>query len=205
MMTRLGLAAVFAVTAWISIHAAPALATNIYKVVDEDGNVTFTDRQPAPGAKPLKLRELSVIPRPEYAPRPNSVQPSASPAETPSAAVVEQQQGPTLAELRSRFRNFRLVSPAEEQTFTGTANIATIAWDTGAPLLPGMTVRAYVDDQPLAPTTSDVVATERLNRGTHTARADLLSAQGEVVASAGPVTFFMFQASRLFPARRAGG
>jgi hypothetical protein len=204
MMTRLGLAAVFAVTAWISIHAAPALATNIYKVVDENGNVTFTDRQPEPGAKPLDLRELSVIPRPEYAPRPASPQPAPSATES-TPAPVEEQQGPTLAELRSRFRDFRLVSPAEEQTFTGTANIASIAWDTGTPLLPGMTVRAYVDDQPLAPTTSDVIVTERLDRGTHTARADLLSPQGEVIASAGPVTFFMFQASRLFPARRAGG
>ena len=34
---------------------------NIYKIVDEDGNVTFTDQVPSDGTAPMALPELSVI------------------------------------------------------------------------------------------------------------------------------------------------
>ena len=37
------------------------LAQPIYKVVDEDGNVTFTDQKPDPGAEPIELPEVNVI------------------------------------------------------------------------------------------------------------------------------------------------
>ena len=33
----------------------------IYKVVDEHGNVTFTDQRPSSGAQPMDLPPLSVI------------------------------------------------------------------------------------------------------------------------------------------------
>ncbi len=33
----------------------------IYKVVDKDGNVTFTDQRPGAGAEPMDLPPLSVI------------------------------------------------------------------------------------------------------------------------------------------------
>jgi hypothetical protein len=183
------------------IGTPPAWAVNIYKIVDEEGNVIYTDQPPAPGAQPLNLRELSVVPRPEYAPPPGTT--AAPGSDEPSAQAKP--EVPSLLELRRRYSDFRLVSPAPDQTFTGTANLATIAWDTGLSLLPGMAVRVYVDDEPMEPTTSDVIATERLDRGTHTTNAELLGPSGEVVATAGPVTFYMFQASALFPARRGGG
>ena len=33
----------------------------IYKIVNPDGSVTFTDQRPAPGAEPLNLPPLSVV------------------------------------------------------------------------------------------------------------------------------------------------
>ena len=41
--------------------AATAWSGEIYKVVDKDGNVTFTDQSPGDGSQPMNLPELSVI------------------------------------------------------------------------------------------------------------------------------------------------
>ena len=38
----------------------------VYKVVDEDGNVTYTDQAPGDGSQPIELRPISVIEAPTY-------------------------------------------------------------------------------------------------------------------------------------------
>ena len=42
------------------------VGAQVYKVVDEDGNVTFTDQAPADGSKPVELPPISVIEAPKY-------------------------------------------------------------------------------------------------------------------------------------------
>ncbi len=52
----------------ISLTLTTAVAyAEIYKSVDENGNVVFTDRPPTPGAQPMELRGLTVVPVPEPA------------------------------------------------------------------------------------------------------------------------------------------
>ncbi len=55
----------------ILMACSMAMATNamwvdVYKVVDEDGNVTYTDKPPKDGSGPIKLAPLSVIETPTY-------------------------------------------------------------------------------------------------------------------------------------------
>ena len=52
----------------------------IYKVVDEDGNVTFTDQKPSSNAEPVDLPPLSVIKTDTPPPSP-SLEPAAAPEE----------------------------------------------------------------------------------------------------------------------------
>lgn len=167
--------------------AAPASATDIYKTVDENGQVIYTDRPPTPDAEPISLRELSVVEAPSYAP--------------PQRERAEQQPDDQMSinELRLMYRDFKLVSPAPEQNFWGTGQVATIAWDAGAPLETGMSVVFFVNGEAVTDaTTSSTFNTEPMDRGEHTARVDLLGPNNQVVASAGPVTFFVKQNSRLF-------
>ena len=56
------LTAAFAVGA-----ATPVAAQDIYKYVDENGQLVFTDRPPTPDSEPITLRELSVVEAPTYA------------------------------------------------------------------------------------------------------------------------------------------
>ena len=161
------------------------LAADIYRTVDENGNVVYTDRPPTPDAKPITLRELSIVERPEY---------SAPTRTAPSEA--EEADEMTMNQLRRRYREFRLVSPSPDQNFWGTSNIATLAWDAGASLMEGMSVVFYVDDQPSEPTRAATFTTPRLDRGEHVARADLVDAGNRVIASADPVVFHIKQQQR---------
>lgn len=167
--------------------AAPAGATDIYKTVDENGQVIYTDRQPSPDAQPISLRELSIVEAPSYAPTRRS-----QPDSDPEPQV-------TMNELRLMYRDFKLVSPAPEQNFWGTGQVATIAWDAGAPLEDGLSVVYFVNGEAVTdPTTASTFSTEPMDRGEHTARVDLIGPNNQVIASAGPVTFFVKQNSRLF-------
>ena len=178
----------------IMISAAQA---EVYKTVDENGNVVYTDQAPSSGAEPMKLRELSVVPVPEYASKQKAAQ----------TAGLEEGGEVDLGALRRGYRDFSLVSPAAEQTFTGSGNVAVVEWSTRFELQPGMAVIVHIDGEALPPTTQAAITTPPLDRGEHQVRADLVDAQKRNIASAGPVTFFVHQNSANFsaPARAGGG
>jgi len=163
-------------------------ATDVYKTVDENGNPVYTDRPPTPDSVPISLRELSVVEAAVYGTAPGAQQ----------SGSQDDDDALSPNELRAMYREFRLVSPAPEQNIWGTGNTATIAWDAGAPLQPDMSVVFYLDGQAVSePTRNATLTTERLDRGEHTAKADLLDADRSVIASTSPVTFYIMQQSRL--------
>ncbi len=61
-----------------------------------------------------------------------------------------------------------------------------------------MAVIISIDGNALPPTTEAVIATDILDRGEHSVSARLVDEQGRTIASAEPVTFFVYQHSRLF-------
>lgn len=161
-------------------------ATNIYKTYDENGDPIYTDQPPSPDAKPISLRGLSVVEAPDYGTAASNQASQPDPSDAP----------PTLNEMRRTYRNFRLVSPAPDQNIWGTGNVATIAWDAGAPLAEGMGVIFYLDGQVVeGPTTSSTYTSGFLDRGAHTAAADLVDSQSRVLVSAPDVTFYIMQQS----------
>jgi hypothetical protein len=174
--------------------AEPADAQNIYKTVDENGQVIFTDRPPTPDAEPISLRELSVVEAPEYPSRRDEGEDQGMDGREGTADAQM-----SMNELRVRYRDFRLVSPVPEQNFWGTGQVATIAWDASAPLEQGMSVVFFVNGAAVSEaTTASTFNTDPMDRGEHTARADLLGPNNQVIATAGPVTFYVKQNSRLF-------
>ena len=108
----------------------------IYRVVDEDGNVTYTDQPPGDGSQPLDLPELSVI----------ETEKPAQPVEPPAAE--QEDEAKTLRELRKMYRDFKVIQPLAEETFWGTANSVTVSWGGSAPLQEGVTAVLYVDGVP---------------------------------------------------------
>ena len=163
-----------------------SLAAEIWKVVDEDGNVTYTDQAPGNAAPPMKLPELSII---------ETVSPgSRAQANGRRPVVKEEVTALTAAELRRLYQDFRIARPFEEETFWGTASTVVVTWTSTAPITPDLNVRLFVDGAAqAAPATGGVSLT--LDRGEHRVFAELRDASNRRIITTKPVTFFVKQVS----------
>ncbi len=173
----------------------------VYKLVDEDGNVTYTDRAPDLDAEPIELRGLSVIAPQKPVPHPLAD----SESTTETAEPEPQEEVTSIRELRKGYRDFAIVSPTQDQNFWGTDNQLTAAWNTRYRLQQGMTVIFYLDGEAQIPTTSAVISLTNVYRGEHVIYAELKDARNRRIAVTEPVTFHMKQYSVNFHARQNQG
>jgi hypothetical protein len=160
-----------------------AAQAQIYKIVDKDGNVTFTDQRPADGGEPMVLPELSVI-------ETDLPDKAVEPAVEETTAEPEM----TRREMRKLFSDFQITRPKQEETFWGTSNAVVISWASTAPLQPEMNVKVYVDGVRQADSADGMIALT-LDRGEHKAYVELVDARGRTVTTTQTVTFFVMQRS----------
>ena len=160
----------------------------IYKVVDKDGNVTFTDQRPNTSAQPMDLPPLSVI-------ETDVPEPAVQTQEAP--AVSEEAKPPTPKELRKQFSDFRITRPLQEETFWGTENTVVVTWASSQTIPADLKVRLFVDGEPQnAPATGGVSLT--LDRGEHQVFAELRDGRNRRILTTDTVTFFVKQHSQNF-------
>lgn len=175
--------------AMAAIVVSGTLAAQVYKVVDENGNVIYTDQPPGDGSAPMDLPEITVI-ETDYS------NPEVAVADAEAQAAEEAERNASPRELRRMFRDFRLLSPAPEETFWGTANTVVVSWAAGSPYEDGMTVSVVVDGQPQEASPSENVPVT-LDRGEHQVYAVLRDARGRRVVTTDTVTFYVKQQSAL--------
>jgi len=155
----------------------------IYKVVNPDGSITFTDQKPAPGAEPVELKPLSVVETDIQVPEP------AEEAAADAAAAE-----PTARELKRMFSDFRIIQPQNEETFWGTENQVTVSWGASKPIPDDLRVVLYVNGEgQSAPGAGST--TLMLERGEHQVYAVLRDARNRRVVATETVTFFVKQHS----------
>jgi hypothetical protein len=162
----------------------------VYKTVDKDGNVIYTDQPPEPDAKPMELPGLSVI----------GSLPGPAPAAGSSAEQTEDQVT-DIRELRRGYKDFRITSPTQDEHIQGSGNSVTLSWDARYALQPGMAVIFTLNGTDLEPTVNPSVSLQEIDRGEHTVSARLVDSQSRIIARASPVTFFMRQWSQNFGRR----
>jgi hypothetical protein len=166
-------------TALFLALAAMPLAAEVYKVIDEDGNVSYTDKPPGDGSKPIELQPISVVEAPVYESKPKP--------------AVEDEDGEPLSlrALRGMYRDFAIVAPQSEESIWHPDAPITVAWSTGTPLQTGMKANVSVDGKLQANTTDRVVPVANLERGEHTVTAELTNERNQSVATANPIVFFV--------------
>lgn len=154
----------------------------IYKIVNPDGSVTFTDQRPSAGAQPVELKPLSVV---------------ETDIQVPETTAAEEPKEPTARELQRQFRDFRITQPQNEESFWGTQNTVVISWGASQPVPDNMKVALYVDGQRHeAPATGSVSLA--FDRGEHQAYAELRDARNRRIVTTPTVTFFVKQHSANF-------
>ena len=165
----------------LAMTASPLLA-QVYKIVDEDGNVTYTDKPPADGSKPIELRPISVIEAPVYATAPETDEKSAE---------GEAGKEMSLRYLRKNYKDFAIIAPQSEEAVWHPEGPISVAWTVGYKLQEGMQVSVFVDGSLQATTSDQIIPVSGLERGEHTVKAELKDAKNRLIASAEPVTFFI--------------
>ena len=165
---------------------APTLAQDIYKTVDENGNTVYTDQKPSDDAQPVKLKELTVVDPVELGDE-QAVGGGAENAESGQSGNSAPDFG------------LRIVTPAAQESVWNTAYVLTVQVQTDRELPAGARLAYLVDGEVRSSTRARSVEIEEVYRGEHQLSVELRASDGRVLGSAGPITFFMRQHSRLHP------
>ena len=164
----------------LSLVCSLALAATVYRWVDDDGVVHYSD-QPHPNAEKLQVH--------------------AAQAYKPSAlAGASAAGGAASSAAPAPYRGCAIVQPQDGQAFANVDTL-TVVVQTDPVLHQGDKVFVTVDGQALNggnPTGSQFVLSP-VDRGTHTAQAQVKDAGGAVQCQTPPVTFEVHQNSILNP------
>jgi hypothetical protein len=161
--------------------ASPASATTVlYRWVDADGIVHYSDR-PVPGAQKMQISAAQTYKSPPIS-GPTTRRASAQPA-------------------APQYHSVAITSPTEGQTFANTGGKVDAAASVDPPLAAGHQLWFLLDGA-RQPDPADGLATSfEVGRGTHTLAAAVIDDQGREVATAPPVTFYVLQHSVANPPR----
>jgi Domain of unknown function (DUF4124) len=164
----------------ISLGSALALAGTVYKWVDENGVVHYSD-QPHPNAQKVQLQSAQTYP--------------AQAGATPAAEAVPSTSQP------STYLGCAVVQPSNEQTFANLDSL-TVVVQTDPKLRPGDEIFATLDGQPLngKSATGGTFTVSPIDRGTHVLQAVVRSSDGTVMCQTPGVTFYVHQPSVANPA-----
>ena len=160
-------------------------AAEIYKKVAADGSIVYTD-EPLPGAEKVDVPPVSVAPAREVQ--------TTRPAQT----VDSENDRETLNALQQRYQGFAITSPSPEENLWGTGQSVRVTVRSPQALLPGLRYAYFINDTNVYNGVNTTLTLDDMNRGEHTARVEIQNASGRRIASAGPVTFYIKQNSRLF-------
>lgn len=159
-----------------------AAQAEIYRSVDERGNVTFSDT-PKRNAERVNLPPLSIIPgmNPDDIARANRVEPRQARANRPTRYQVS------------------FSSPTAGQVLLKPQDTLEVAVNTDVPLAAGDRILVSLAGRALGESAS--VATENLDRGEHTLVARVVTEDGRMLGESS-VSFVVQQPTSLAPNRR---
>lgn len=163
--------------------AATVAATEVYRWVDADGQVHYSD-QWQPGAERVRITTTPGL----SAPRP--------------AEPTGDEQTPTPVTTGSPYRLLDIASPAQEEVLWNIEGQLRVSLQLQPALQPGHELRLYLDGQQQdIPPGSTSVQLSEVFRGVHTLRAEVVDEQGTVLIASPTRTFVVRQTSIANPQR----
>lgn len=164
--------------------AAATTYAAVYRIVDESGRVTYTDKPPA-GHKGEKV-DLPAINT-----QPGIVVPAAD--NDDEAAVI-------------RYRRIEILQPGDGSTIPSAQLELIVQVGIEPALQAGHLISVLLDGEPVTrPTAATSLRLDNLERGMHRLEAKVVNQQGQRVASSEPVTIYVQRASRLINPKAGAG
>jgi len=156
------------------LASAPVHADKVYKWVDAQGNVTYSD-QPHPGAQEIKIDKS----------------PSSA---TRSLAALDQADS-------FRYSSIQLDAPTNEATIRDNDGNVKVAVSVVPPLRVerGDRIKLYLDGSLVADLSAPETVLSGLDQGSHTLQAVVTERDGRVLAGSDPIEFYLKHWSILAP------
>ncbi len=152
--------------------------TKIYKHVDEDGNIHYSDIKPTSDSVEADLPGLTIV-------------------ETVKTGRSSRYSDPQNVEERENlFDDFIIISPLEEEMIQGTGGTVEAVVRINGELPKHYRIRFYIDNIPFGKIKKNSQKIEELFRGEHEIYAQAIDARTRKVVKTTPkVTFFIRQNS----------
>lgn len=167
----------------IILLLAQTVQADVYKSINADGEVVFTD-VPTAGAEPVELPGLST-----YEPAPVVVK--------YGRALVEGD-----AQDDAVYKSLKIISPEDDATIRDNQGIAnlTLALEPALLTKSGHQIQYFLDGKAYGKPLPRLSRTYRdIERGTHTLSAAVIDVEGTTLVSADPVTIHLHKTSILNP------
>lgn len=162
-----------------------AATTDIYKSVDKNGVVTFSD---VPPVKSAGTQNTTI--------KPNATN------SMPGLSSIGPDQGTVTSDAPAP-KTVSIASPENNATIPMGAGIFDVTAELGAPLVDGELLALYLDDDLVnTPQTSNVWTLTYVIRGPHTLQVRRLSSTGATVSESEVITIFVLRPSVLRGAPR---
>jgi hypothetical protein len=160
---------------FLGLAFTAAAADQIYRTVDADGNVVFTDVPPADAAGQPAGNEVTLPPSNTYQPQ---TLPAVPPPETDGSTAS------------SYYDQLAIVDPANNQSIRSNNGDIVIQAEVDPPLKSDDRLLLTFDGAPTdIEAEGDIFQLNNVDRGTHTASARIVDGNNEVVMESQPVTF----------------
>lgn len=167
------------VLALAALLTSSLCSAEIYKYVDKDGNVVFTDK-PGKGREQMHLAPLPTISLPKG---------DDTGQTTPTKPVNGQKStGPTYSKLV-------FTSPGDNSAFWSGSGNFVISVEATPALRKGDKFKVALDGRVLGSNTSGAFPVQHVSRGTHTASMSVVNAEGQSVQSGPSITFTVHRPS----------
>ncbi len=162
----------------VGLSSGSEAASRIYKTVDENGNIIFTDIPPKEGqsGEPVAVES------------PNTFQPAAP--ESREEWIVDSEEADTDAE-EFNYNAVTITSPSNDQAVRENAGNVTVVAEVEPALQIGHHIRIVMDDTPEQAGPQTVFTLPNVDRGTHTLLAQVVDDAGKVLITSSPVVFHL--------------
>ena len=158
----------------------PTIAQTIYRHVDAQGNVTFSDEPPPNDSEIIHLEEVPTVSLPR---------PGAGTSRPPSASERDHSPG------AGQPPEVRITSPEHDSSFWAPSGDYSVTASLSSPLPPGWSLGLDIDGIRVGQSASGNFTVTNIHRGTQEAVVHVLNAQGDIMGTSSAVRFTVHRPS----------
>jgi len=162
----------------ILLPAIPLMA-EVYRSVDEDGNVTFSD-EPTPGAEWIEIRELPTI-------------------KTPPPRLLEEETGAAVPTSPLEYSKLEITFPVDDTSVRDNAGNVTVNVSLEPALNPDDRLVLYMDGVKAQEGASPQFSLANVDRGTHSLSVAVVDKDGKELKRSNTVSFTLLRHSVQHP------